>query len=113
MKKRVIFLVGCALAFSFMVVKDARSGDVIKIGHMRPLTGPMAQMSQEMVRAFDWAFERVGYQVAGKKIEIIVQDSEASAEKAIDVARKFVEKDKVALIVGPTQGGEVMPVAAV
>jgi branched-chain amino acid transport system substrate-binding protein len=71
----------------------------------------MAQMSQEMVRSFNWAFEQIGYQVAGKKIEIIVGDSEANPEKAIDVARKMVEKDKVALIVGPTQGGEQMPVA--
>jgi branched-chain amino acid transport system substrate-binding protein len=71
----------------------------------------MAQMSQEKVRSFDWAFERIGYQVAGKKIEIIVGDSQANPEKAIDAARKMVEKDKVALIVGPTQGGEVMPVA--
>ena len=99
MKKLIGIFAVCTLALSFMLVNTARSEDVIKIGHMRPLTGPMAQMSQEMVRAFDWAFEQVGYQVAGKKIEIIVQDSEASAEKAIDVARKMVEKDKVALIV--------------
>ena len=111
MKKLLGFLVVCTLMLIFFGVNDARSGEVIKIGHMRPLTGPMAQMSQEKVRSFDWAFERIGYLVAGKKIEIIVGDSEASAEKAIDVARKMVEKDQVALIVGPTQGGEVMPVA--
>ncbi|HLA82078.1 MAG TPA: ABC transporter substrate-binding protein, partial [Thermoleophilia bacterium] len=64
-----------------------------------------------MIKAFDWAFEQVGYQVAGKKIEIIVGDSKADAQVAIDAASKMVEKDGVALVVGPIQGGEVMPVA--
>jgi branched-chain amino acid transport system substrate-binding protein len=71
----------------------------------------MAITSQEMIRSFDWAFERIGYQVAGKKIEIVVGDSKADAQVAIDVARKMVENDKVAMVVGPIQGGEVMPVA--
>lgn len=83
----------------------------IKIGHIRPLTGPMAATSEEMIKAFDWAFEQVGYVVAGKKIEIIVGDSKADAQVAVDVASKMVEKDHVALVVGPIQGGEVMPVA--
>jgi len=111
MKKLVGFLVVFFVVLNLIIVGDAKPADVIKIGHLRPLTGPMAQMSQEKVRSFDWAFERIGYLVAGKKIEIIVGDSQANPEKAIDAARKMVEKDKVALIVGPTQGGEVMPVA--
>ena len=111
MKKLIGLLLGCSLMLNLLLVNNAGSSDVIKIGHMRPLTGPMAQMSQEMIRSFDWAFERINYQVAGKKVEIIIGDSEANAEKAIDVARKMVEKDRVALIVGPIQGGEVMPVA--
>ena len=83
----------------------------IKIGHIRPLTGAMAATSEEMIKAFDWAFEQVNYTVAGKKIEIVVGDSKGDAQTAIDVATKMVEKDKVAVVVGPIQGGEVMPVA--
>jgi branched-chain amino acid transport system substrate-binding protein len=64
-----------------------------------------------MVKAFDFAFEKVGYQVAGKKIQIIIGDSQGDAAKAIDVARKMVENDHVDMIVGPTQGGEEMAVA--
>jgi branched-chain amino acid transport system substrate-binding protein len=89
----------------------AQTTGVIKIGHIRPLTGAMAATSDEMVKAFDWAFERIGYQVAGKKIEIVVGDSKADAQVSVDVARKMVESDGVAMVVGPTQGGEVMPVA--
>jgi branched-chain amino acid transport system substrate-binding protein len=87
------------------------AGGVIKIGHIRPMTGPMAIVSQEMVKTFNWAFERINYTVAGKKIQIIEGDSQADPEKSIDAARKMVENDHVAMIVGPTQGGEMMGAA--
>jgi branched-chain amino acid transport system substrate-binding protein len=83
----------------------------IKIGHIRPLTGNMAMVSDLMVKAFDFAFEQVGYQVAGRPVQIILGDSQGQSETAIDVARKMVESDQVAMIVGPTQGGEEMAAA--
>ncbi len=88
------------------------TGEVIKIGHIRPLSGVMATTSERMVQAFDFAFEQVGYQVAGHPIEIIVGDSKGDPATAVEVARKMVEEDHVAMIVGPTQGGEQMAVAA-
>ncbi len=88
------------------------AGEVIKIGHIRPLTGVMAQSSDRMIKAFDWAFQQVNYQVAGKQIQIITGDSKADTSTALDVARKLVENDKVSLIVGPTQSGEAMAVSA-
>ncbi len=91
--------------------KPPSSQGVIKIGEIRPLTGVMALQSQDMVKAFDFAFSQVGYQVAGKQIQIIVGDSQGDSATAIDVARKMVENDHVAMIVGPTQGGEEMAVA--
>jgi branched-chain amino acid transport system substrate-binding protein len=88
------------------------TGGVIKIGHIRPMSGVMAMTSEKMIKAFNFAMEQAGYQVAGKKIEIIEGDSKGEAASAVDVARKMVESDGVAMIVGPTQGGEEMAVAA-
>ncbi len=90
----------------------AAAGGVIKIGHMRPLTGGMAATSDLMTKAFDWAFQQVNYQVAGKQIQIIMGDSKGDTATALDVARKMVENDKVAMIVGPTQSGETTAVSA-
>ncbi len=88
------------------------AGGVIKIGHIRPMTGNMAMTSDMMIKAFDFAFQQVNYQVAGKQIQIIVGDSQGLPEKTIDVARKMVENDKVALIAGPIQGGESQAAAS-
>ncbi len=89
----------------------AAGGGVIKIGQVLPLTGNMAMTASLMVKSFDYAFEQVGYQVAGKKIQIITGDSKASPETAIDVARKMVENDKVAVINGAITVGENMGLA--
>lgn len=88
------------------------SSGVIKIGHIRPRSGPLAVASAEMIKGFNFALEQAGYQVAGKKIEVIEGDSKGDAATAVDVARKMVERDGVAMIVGPTQGGEQMAVAS-
>ncbi|MCL5734108.1 MAG: penicillin-binding protein activator [Actinobacteria bacterium] len=90
----------------------AATTGVIKIGHIRPLSGVMATTSDRMIKAFDFAFEQVGYQATGKKIEIIVGDSKGDPATAVEVARKMVESDGVSMLVGPTQGGEEMAVAA-
>jgi len=87
-------------------------GGVIKIGHIRPISGVMATTSERMLQAFDFAFAQVDYQVAGNTIEIIEGDSKGDPATAVDVARKMVESDGVAMLVGPTQGGEEMAVAA-
>ena len=87
------------------------TGGTIKIGHIRPMSGVMATTSDRMVKAFDFAFEQVSYQVANMNIEIITGDSKGDPSTAVEVAKKMVEQDHVAMIVGPTQGGEEMGVA--
>ena len=71
----------------------------------------MATTSDRMLKAFDFAFEQVGYQVANMNIEIITGDSKGDPATAVEVAKRMVEQDHVAMIVGPTQGGEEMGVA--
>ena len=74
----------------------------IKIGHIRSLTGPTAITNAAMVKGVDLAFELAKYEVAGRKIEVILEDDAIKPELAIDKARKLVEQDKVDLIIGPT-----------
>ncbi len=83
----------------------------IKIGHMRPLTGHMAATGKRMIEGGAFAFEKAGYEVAGRKIEVIVADSGANPAMALDAAKKLVEHDKVSMIIGPTVAGTVMAVS--
>ena len=76
----------------------------IKIGHLRSLTGPTANTNAQMMKGLALAFELVNYQVAGRKVEILVEDAGGKPDVAVDKARKLIEKDKVDIIVGPTMG---------
>jgi branched-chain amino acid transport system substrate-binding protein len=73
----------------------------IKIGLLYSLTGTVAQIGQNMVNSHKFAFEEINYEVAGRKIEIVIEDDAGKPETAIDKARKLVESDKVDLILGP------------
>lgn len=88
----------------------AQSG-TIKIGEIRSLTGTMGFPSKRMVDAVQYGFDEVGMQVAGKNIQLIVEDDADNAQTAVDKARKLVEQDKVNLIIGPTGGGPQMAVS--
>src|SRR3972149_7042824 len=112
MRKNAWFLSVLVIG-SFFIVASSPAAELppIKIGHIRPLTGVAAMVSAKMVKSFDYAFQQIGYQVAGRPIQIIVGDSQADSAKAIDVARKMVENDRVAMIVGPLMAGEQMAVA--
>ena len=66
-----------------------------------PQTGAAAQVGQNMVNASKFALEEIGYEIAGRKIEAIIEDDATKPEVAIDKARKLIENDKVDLIMGP------------
>jgi len=115
MKKNMLFpllaLLVTTLILGGFAAPAFASEAPIKIGHLRSLTGPIAITNDKMVKGFNLAMELTNYQIAGRKVEIILEDDGAKAEVAIDKARKLVEKDKVDMIVGPTTGGLQMGIS--
>jgi branched-chain amino acid transport system substrate-binding protein len=72
----------------------------IKIGFMAPLTGGAAQIGKDMVNGFTMWLEENGNQIAGRKVEMIVEDSQGQPNIALTKLRKFVESDHVHLVAG-------------
>jgi branched-chain amino acid transport system substrate-binding protein len=72
----------------------------IKIGFMAGLTGIGAQVGKDMVDGFKMYFEEHGYQLGGRKVEVIVEDNQSRPDLAANKLRKFVESDKVDLLAG-------------
>jgi branched-chain amino acid transport system substrate-binding protein len=72
----------------------------IKIGFLAPLTGPFAQIGKDMVNGTQLYLAEIGGQVAGRKIELIVEDSEGNPATALNKSRKLVDQDKVAILTG-------------
>ena len=72
----------------------------IKIGFLAPLTGPFAQIGKDMVNGTELYLDEIGRQVGGRKIELIVEDSEGNPATALNKSRKLVDQDKVHVLTG-------------
>ena len=72
----------------------------IRIGMISPLTGAFAQVGKDMVVGMEVYLEEIGGQVAGRKIELIVEDDQGDPKSALTKARKLVEQDRVHLLTG-------------
>jgi branched-chain amino acid transport system substrate-binding protein len=84
------------------------AADVIKIGGMAPTTGNVATFGVGQRNAYQLAVEDVnkagGLKIGGKAytVELIFEDEQNSPEVGATVARKLVNQDRVAAILGPT-----------
>jgi len=87
----------------------------IKLGVVIPQTGPMALESQEMLAATQIAVEDVNADggVMGRKVELVVRDSEFKPEVAKRKATELIEVEKAAFLVGAIVGFEGIAMAEV
>jgi branched-chain amino acid transport system substrate-binding protein len=94
------------LAVALLVSAAGLSGETlaqsgpIRIGMLAPLTGAFSGQGKDMVAGLDLYFEEINRQIAGRRIEILVEDTEGNPQKALTKARKLVEQDKVHLLTG-------------
>ncbi len=72
----------------------------VRVGFLAPFTGPFAQIGKDMWDGFRLYFEEIGMQAAGRKIELLVEDSWVEPADAITKLRKLVEKDRVHVAAG-------------
>ena len=99
--RQVRVLISGALALlllgSLIAPADAQAPP-IKIGVVFPLTGPLAAQGSPERDAVKQAFDEENYQVAGRKIELIFEDSQAKPDVALTKFKKLVEYDRVHLL---------------
>ena len=104
-----------AIAVALMMVfagGSAAAGDTIRIGAFFDLSGPASFIGTPTKLVADMVVDKINKEggVDGKAIELIVGDTEGDPAKAVNIAKKFIYKDKVAAIIGPTRTGTGMAV---
>ncbi|HVQ77460.1 MAG TPA: ABC transporter substrate-binding protein, partial [Candidatus Binatia bacterium] len=87
------------LVIAAPVTVPAQTGPV-KIGFMAPLTGGAAQVGKDMVNGLSMWLAENNNQIAGRPVELIVEDSQGQPDVALTKLRKFVESDKVHVLAG-------------
>jgi len=84
----------------------AQAQETIRIGALATLEGAFTVLGQDGMRGVELALKDRNYMVAGRKIELIKASSNATPDSAVAAARKLVEQDKVAILIGPLSGSE-------
>jgi len=104
--------VGVALLCVFIGVGIA-SAEPFKVGILCPITGTQAVMSEDLITGFKLAQEEINAAggILGRKVELIIEDTETRPAPGMDAARKLIEVDKVKIISGGFSSGVALPIA--
>ncbi len=108
----VLLAIVCLVLGSTM---QAYGAETIKIGLIAPLTGPIATFGQSVDKGVRMAVDEINAKggLLGMKIELIVEDNQAKAEESANIARKFIEQDKVVAIIGPVISSNTLAAAPI
>lgn len=75
-------------------------GKPIKIGLMSPLTGVAAANGKEVVEGFTLFWNEYGHRIAGRSIEIMIEDDASNPSTALQKARRLVEQNNADFLIG-------------
>jgi branched-chain amino acid transport system substrate-binding protein len=112
MKKGILSLfvvLGCIVLFAFSTM----AAEPIKIGALVSTTGDLAAYGPPVHNGALLAAQDINAAggVLGRKIEIILRDTQTNPTAAVDAAKKLVDIDKVVAITGALSSGVTIPVA--
>jgi len=79
---------------------EAQGQGPIKIGFISPLTGAIAAAGKDMYSGCELYWQENGWQMSGRKVEVVLEDNEGNPATALVKARKLVENDRVHMIAG-------------
>ena len=96
---RTMLMLLLATLWAFVAGRAEAQGP-IKIGFISPLTGAIAAAGKDMYSGCELYWQESGWQMAGRKVEVILEDNEGNPAVALAKARKLAENDKVHMIAG-------------
>ena len=98
-----------------MLATPAFSADTIKLGAFFDLSGRAAFIGTPTKLVAEMVVERINAEggINGQMLELIVADTEGNPAKAASIAKKFIHKDNVVAIIGPTLTDAAMNVKKV
>jgi len=79
---------------------QAPASGPITVGVLAPLTGPFATFARDIVDGAQLYHDEVSGQMAGRKLQLVVEDYQVRPDVALTKIRKLVERDRAQAVVG-------------
>ncbi len=116
---RLMLLFSICLVFDFLFsnppifgqTKMDKAKPPIKIGYLTALTGTYAGPGADMRDGFLLYLQQKGNRLAGREVEVLVEDTEAKPDVGLTKAKKLVERDHVHMLAGVFHSGVAYAVA--
>ena len=96
MFKKVLLLASAGL----MVIGSAAAAEKVKIGFVTTITTPAGVIGRDMVDAVNLAMEDIGGKMAGRDVELIIEDDGFKPAIGKQKTDKLVKQDKVQFVTG-------------
>lgn len=112
MKRIVTFVVSLVTLF---VAAGAMAAEPIRIGALFAVTGPASFLGEPEKNTLEMLVKETNAKggIGGRKVDLVVYDTQGDVTKAVQLANKLIKNDKVSVIVGPSTTGETMAVIPV
>jgi branched-chain amino acid transport system substrate-binding protein len=109
MRPRVSLLTALA-SLAGLLASPAWAADPLKIGAILPMSGPEAPIAAETLKGLRFALEEAGNTIAGRPVELLVEDDQGKPNVGLTHARKLILSEKVAVLTGFVNSGVALAV---
>ncbi|MDT8420853.1 MAG: ABC transporter substrate-binding protein [Desulfuromonadales bacterium] len=98
--RRIVVILSCLM----LLASPLLAADTIKLGAFFDLSGRAAFIGTPTKLVAEMVVDKINAEggINGRMLELEVGDTEANPARAASIAKKFIYKDKVAAIIGPT-----------
>lgn len=98
-RRRFVGALGAAAALAPSTI-SAQGSDVFKVGVLLTFSKVLAASGEQNLWGMQLYFDQIGWQVAGRKIQLVREDDEATPQVGLQKARRLIESEKVDLLCG-------------
>jgi branched-chain amino acid transport system substrate-binding protein len=107
---RGIFALAALAALLVVAPRPAAAQPPLKIGALGPLTGGAAVVGTGEVNGIKLRLKQLDHQIAGRKVELLVEDDAGDPATGLTKAQKLIERDQVEIFLGPLLSHVVLAV---
>jgi len=103
------------MIIGFLLASPVLAAEPLRIGALFSITGPASFLGEPERNTLEMLVKEANSKggIKGRKIELVVYDTQGDATKAVQMATKLIKNDKVSVILGPSTTGETMAVIPV
>lgn len=114
MLKKMFWII-LAMFFTGLMAGSAIAAPPIKIGALFSVSGPASFLGEPERNTAKMMVDEINKAggIKGRKLELVVYDTQADATKAVQAVNKLIKSDKVVAIIGPSTTGDSMAVIPV